>query len=131
MEEERPSLGKRIRHFFTLVGAIFALTVGVMVAQRLSADAIALLIGLTAGVAVMIPLLALLVFIWRRQESRYEEGNRRGQASQQPQIIVVSPPLLPGYGQQPPALGDHREEAHVHWSMAPAERHFTIVGGEG
>lgn len=46
---ERDSVGKRIKRFFVLMGSISAITAGVVIAQRLSNDALALLIGLMAG----------------------------------------------------------------------------------
>jgi hypothetical protein len=127
--EEREPLGKRLRRFVTLFGIVFTVTVAVIVTQRLSNDALALLIGLTAGVIVMLPFVALLFLIWRRQERQVREQYQSRSAQGNPPVVVVTPTGLPGYGQQRPAL---RDEGRSQWSMsAPAERKFTIVGGEG
>mgnify|MGYP006281716197 CR=1 FL=1 len=127
MEEEREPLGKRIKRFFSLIGIVFAITAGIIVTQRLSNDAIALLIGLTAGVVVMIPLVALLIYILRRQEIRRREENRSAPRTQ-PQVVIVSPPAMPGNGSNQMALWNQARQNN--WQMSRAEREFTIVGGE-
>jgi hypothetical protein len=127
--EEREPVGKRIRRFVLLIATVFTVTVAVVVTQRLSNDALAMLIGLSAGVVVMLPFVALLFLIWRRQERQVREQYQSRSASHNPPVVVVTPPGLSGYGQQRPALQDG---ARSQWSMsAPAERKFTIVGGEG
>ncbi|MDY0019487.1 MAG: hypothetical protein RBT47_05735 [Anaerolineae bacterium] len=123
---ERDSVGKRIKRFFVLMGSISAITAGVVIAQRLSNDALALLIGLVAGVAVMVPSLLLLGFLWHRQETRTEAA-WRGAATPPPSVVVVAPPMLPSYGTQRPALWD---AGAASWPMVQAERKFTIVGDE-
>lgn len=127
MDEEREPLGKRIKRFIALVGIVFAITAGVIVTQRLSTDALALLIGLTAGIAVMVPLVALLIYVWRRQDMRRQEERRR-MPQTPPQVVVVSPPALPGYGTNRPAMWDQHQQGN--WQIGRAERNFTIVGGE-
>jgi len=127
MEEEREPLGARIKRFFSLIGIVFAITVGIIVTQRLSNDALALLIGLTAGVVVMVPLVALLIYILRRQEiNRREEI--RSSSRNQPQVVVVAPPAMQGYGSNQMALWNQARQNN--WQMSRAEREFTIVGGE-
>ena len=123
---DRDSVGKRIKRFFVLMGSISAITVGVVIAQRLSNDALALLIGLVAGVVVMIPSILLLGFLWRRQEARTEAA-WRGASNPPPSVVVVAPPMLPSYGAQHPALWD---AGAASWPMVQAERKFTIVGEE-
>lgn len=127
MEREREPVGKRIKRFLTLIGIVFAITVGVIVTQRLSNDALALLIGLAAGVVVMVPLVALLFYVLRRQEIQRREEIQSSSRTQ-PQIVVVSPPALPGYGSNRPAVWDQARQSN--WQMSRAEREFTIVGGE-
>lgn len=125
---ERESVGKRIRRFFGLMGIIFAITLGVVVTERLSNDALALLVGLGAGVAVMSPLVALVFMIWRRQqEERDWERSRAMPSSAAPPVVVVTPPALPGYQSQQQALWG---EGATGWAPTPAQREFTIVGGE-
>ncbi len=127
MEEKEP-VGQRIRRFVLLIATVFTVTVAVVVTQRLSNDALAILIGLSAGVVVMLPFVALLFLIWRRQEQQVREQYQSRPAPSNPPVVVVTPPGLPGYGQQRPSLQDG---SRSQWSMsAPAERKFTIVGGE-
>ncbi len=128
MDEEREPLGKRIKRFVSLVVIVLTITTAVIVTQRLSSDALALLIGLIAGIAVMVPMIAFLIFIWRRQEMRRQEQNNRQGSTHPPQVVVVSPPVLPGYSANRPALWDQNQSGN--WALAPNERNFTIVGGE-
>jgi hypothetical protein len=125
-EVERESLGRRFQRFCVFVGGIFALSLGFVVGQRLSTDALAMLMGLALGVGVMVPALLLMVWMWRRQDDRQQEQARRRVAQQAPSppVVVVAPPMFqPGYRDH--ALGYDQGA----WNPAPQERKFTIVGG--
>lgn len=129
LAEPGPSLGQRVGRFAALVGVIFAITAGVVVTQRLSNDALALLLGVACGALVMLPTAGIGLLLWRREIAR-QQRYARPEASASPPVIVVTPSALPGYGMQRPALGqgDYGDGA---WPMAPRrERNFTIVGGE-
>ena len=93
----RVPLGKRLARFATVIGALFAVTAGVIVTQKLSQDALALIIGLTCGVAAMVPTLALGVFIWRREHTQVHTERLQDQSPsyQSPPVIVVTPQALP------------------------------------
>ncbi|NMC02750.1 MAG: hypothetical protein GYA30_10305, partial [Chloroflexi bacterium] len=67
---ERESLGTRFKRFLLLVVILAVVVFIVVVTQRLSDDALALLVGLAAGLAAMTPALVLLGTLWRRQEQR-------------------------------------------------------------
>jgi uncharacterized SAM-binding protein YcdF (DUF218 family) len=121
-----------VGRFVLLVGAIFAITAGVVVTQRLSDDALALLLGLACGVLVMIPTAGIGLLLWRRESAR-QQRPPRPETTGSPPVIVVTPSALPGYGAQRPALGQSGQGEHSDgaWTMAPRrERNFTIVGGE-
>ena len=125
--EYRESFGRRLGRFFALMGGIFAITMGVVITQRLSADALAMLVGLFAGVLTMLPLGALGLLIWRREMKQREAY--RPPAQTNPPVVVVTPPALSGYGN--PSLGTNQAGASAwQWAQASNERQFTIVGGE-
>lgn len=125
---EKESLGARFKRFVLLLSMLAVIVLVVVVTQRLSDDALALLVGLAAGITAMTPALLLLGALWRRQEVRLQERLSAPQvgATAAPPVIVVAPPMLPGYGGQ-------RQDgwnANALWASAPAERKFTVVGGE-
>lgn len=123
---ERPEpLGRRLGRFVTLLGAIFALGAGIVITQRLSEDALALLLGLACGVAAMAPTVGLMLLAWRREDVRRSEVRSREVYPGSPPVVIVTPQALPGYGQQRAAV----PEAWG-WNAPTAERQFTIVGGE-
>lgn len=100
-QEER--LGPRLARFVTLLGVIFAISAAVMVTQRLSEDALALIVGLLLAGIPLLGIIALLVFILVKVSQREP---RQHAASQQPMmlppIIVQMPPQtpqLPNYGE--------------------------------
>ncbi len=134
-KEKLEPISAKIGRFFLLIGAITALSAGVVIVQRLSQDALALLVGLGCGISAMAPLAALLLFVWRRQEERIEAQRTLHVESQaatplQPPIIVMSPPMLPG-GYQNSWETSSRKEAAAQWeSAAPRERRFKMMGGE-
>ena len=89
-------------------------TLAVVIGQRMSTDAMAVVIGVVFGVAASIPtsLLVVAATRGRRDESRYSSAAARSMGpdprppAAAPQIYVVSPPMQ-------------------HPSQAPAPWHFT------
>ena len=124
--QQSVSVGHRAGRFLLLVTLVATAMVVVVVTQRLSEDALALLAGLGCGVAVLLPALALMLWLWRRQEQRLEEVTAARPANVAPPVIVVAPSLPPGYNISQPALPGNTAV----WESQPAERRFTIVGGE-
>lgn len=124
---ERDSLSGRVGRFVALLGLVAVVTAVVVVTQRLSDDALALLVGLSCGVAALAPTVGLGVWLWRRQElERQREAQRSSAPAAAPPVIVVAPGALPGYGNPWVAL----PSPPATWEAAPAERKFTIVGEE-
>jgi hypothetical protein len=92
--------GRGIRQLVTLLAVAFVVTLGVVVGTRMSSDAIAVLVGVIAGVAASIPCALLLMAVTRRQEpqedspyegARYDDPRYR----QAPPVIVVTPGAAP------------------------------------
>lgn len=121
-------LGKRIGRFMTLMGLVFAVSGGVVVTQRLSEDALALLLGLSCGIAAMLPTV-ILGGLWLKRELGQRGGVRQmaEQTAMQPPVIVVTPQALPGYGQ--PTQAALSQPLPSQWQPIPAQREFKIVGG--
>lgn len=124
--EYRESTGKRLGRFLALIGVVFAITLGVVVTQRLSQDSLALMVGLACGVMAMLPTVLLGLMVWRREANRQVSQQHTPMMS--PPVVVVAPQALPGYGVQRPTYGN--DNMSWQWSGAQQERTFTIVGGE-
>ncbi len=138
-EQARPSytprepLGKRIARFLMLMGALFVITITVVVTQRLSRDSLALLIGLSCGIAAMLPTIGLGILVWRRDEARARAREAQQQIASQPYVsppvIVVSPESMHGNSYGSHALPPGSQPWP--WATTPQSgRNFTIVGGE-
>ena len=127
-EQQRESIGKRVGRFVTLIGIVFAISGGVVVTQRLSEDALALLLGLSCGITAMLPTVMLGGF-WLKRELGHREVVRQmpGQPAMQPPVIVVTPQALPGYGQASTAALSTPVPSQ--WQSVSAAREFKIVGG--
>jgi len=124
---ERESLGTRFKRFLLLVVILAVVVFIVVVTQRLSDDALALLVGLAAGLAAMTPALVLLGTLWRLQEQRLQERFAQPvNNATAPPVIVVAPPMLPGYTPQRQNTWD----TNSLWAAGSTERKFTVVGGE-
>lgn len=109
----------RLKIFVGLVVMAFAMTLAVVIGDRLSDEALAVLAGAACGVGAAIPTSLLIVAVSRRRdEPRVQPAMSQ---NPYPPVVVVTPPG----GQQRPN----------DWSMlppsfsAPMQRHFTVVGG--
>jgi len=126
--------GRGMRQLIALLALGFVVTLGVVVGTRMSSDAIAVLVGVIAGVAASIPCALLLMVVTRRREreedasyedARYDKGRYR----QAPPVIVVtpggaSPQQLPyglGYG-YPAPYGE------VQPGLSAGRRQFRVMG---
>lgn len=109
-----------------LLGVVFGVALAVVVGNRMSAEAMAVVVGVVCGVAAGIPTaVLLLVVVNRRDRQRYEAEDRGARFSSSPPVVVIqggAPQALP-QGQQ---LG--------YWPAVPppthARRQFELVGDD-
>ena len=109
------------------LGLIAFVVLSVLVVQRLSAEAMAVFVGVVAGVAASIPTSLIVVwFALRTANARAETVSRPAPEARppEPRIVLVTPsvaPAPPAYGLSgPPALPVYAQ---------PATRLFTVIGG--
>jgi len=117
------SLGQRLGRFFMLLGAIFGITAAVVVTQRLSDDALALVIGLLLAGIPLLALVGILMFLLIRQ------AQRRPVQPQQQQVI---PPIIlqmPQQPQQPPPLPDYGTQWDIP-QRTGEQRQWDVIGDE-
>lgn len=127
-----------MRNGIILAGIAFAVTLAVIVGNKLSSEALAVAVGALCGIAASIPVSIGLVIAASRNWGHAEERPRQvdyeypqGSAHrypQQPPVIVVTPPQMQqspyGYANQPyyfppPANGNSYDS-----------REFKVIGDE-
>ncbi len=109
------------------LGLIAFVVLSVLVVQRLSAEAMAVFVGVVAGVAASIP--TSLIVVWfglRMANARTETVSRPAPEARQPEprIVVVTPSVAPA----PPAYGLSAPVALPVYAQS-ATRRFTVIGG--
>jgi len=109
---------RRLKIFAGLVMTAFAVTLAVIVGNRLSDEALAVLAGAVCGVGAAIPTSLLIVAVTRRRDERRAETPAYQGAY--PPVVVVAPP---GVQQQP-----NTWNALPPSLTMPMQRHFTVVG---
>ena len=108
----------------------FGVTLAAIIGQRMSTDAMAVVVGVAVGVAASVPTSLLLVAVLRRERLggwRAEPPPLQQPQLQQPNVIVLNPADL---------LGQRREQPYV--PMPPPElsaadggmRRLRIVGND-
>jgi len=120
-ESDGSRLAGRLRIFAGVVAITFTVTLAVLISQRLSDEAMAVLAGAVCGVGASIPTSLLVVWVTRR---RQEQQTSRPLPGVYPPVIVVQPPPQPGVINPQPS-------AYLAPYMPPAQREFTVVGGGG
>ena len=114
----RGHTGRRLKIFAGLVVMAFAVTLAVIVGNRLSNESLAVLAGAVCGVGAAIPTSLLIVAVARRREE--PRAQPPAPQSAYPPVVVVTPqggPQRPGtWSALPPTWGE------------PTQRHFTVVG---
>ncbi len=117
--------GGGIRQALVVAGLVFAITLAVVVGKKMSAEAMAVVVGIVCGVAAAIPTsVLLLVAFTRRDRQQRDQMEARPQQYGSPPVVVIqggAPQALPG-----PQAG--------YWPAAdpgPAvNRQFHVVGGD-
>jgi hypothetical protein len=142
----------RGRLIWLLFGVVFSVTLALIVGQRLSAESMAVVIGVIAGVAASIP--TSLIVVWfmghntvARPIVEAAPASARSPEPPEPRIVVMPAPQAPaqpqpayagmaGYGPQSyagyaPAPGGYAPAANQAYAPAPAlpARRFTVIGG--
>ncbi len=98
----------------------FAVALAVVVGNRMSAEAMAVVIGVVCGVGASIPMSAIILAMSRR--SRPQAEQEPGQRSGPPVVVVAPSPMAqptaawPAYPQSYPA------------PVAPAPREYRVIG---
>ena len=135
---------------WTLLGLAFVITLAVVVGQRLSAEAMAVVIGVIAGVVASIPTSLIVVWVASRAHLSHAPSvtmraaapasepppTPRAPEPREPRIVVMAPPAYQNYPNYPPgtqSLNGYAQPA----GYAPAQyppamlppRRFTVVGG--
>ncbi len=129
MQENRGAGWKKFKLFAGLVAMAFAVTLALIVGNRLSDEALGVLAGAMCGVGAAIPTSLIVVAVsQRRSEPRDLSAPNRTVQPPMPQqrayppVIVVSPQ---GGQQQWPNQWNSLPPSLT----APPERNFTVVGG--
>ncbi|MCP4538040.1 MAG: hypothetical protein GY832_12930 [Chloroflexi bacterium] len=113
----------RIKIFIGLAATAFAVTLALVIGNRLSDEAMAVLAGAVCGVGAAIPTSLLVIAVSRRyNEPRVHlPAQQSMQHGMYPPVVVVAP----SGGQQWPG-----DLSTLSPSMnAPMQRQFTVVGG--
>ncbi|MEJ2209974.1 MAG: hypothetical protein P8129_13160 [Anaerolineae bacterium] len=118
--------GPGLKQVMVAMSLIFVGVLAVIVAKQMSAEAMAVVIGIICGVLAAIPTsLLLLVVLTRSERRRYDEEDRKKSQRQYPPVVVIQ-------GGAPQALPPGTPAGY--WpSPAPGplnDRQWQVVGGE-
>jgi len=115
----RSGAWNRLKVFVGLVTLAFAVALAVVIGNRLSDEALAVLAGAACGVGAAIPTSLLIVAVSRKRDEQREP--LPAPQGTYPPVVVVAPSggqqLPHGWNALPPSLS------------APMQRNFTVVGG--
>lgn len=113
--------------WFTL-GLVFAVSLAVVIGQRLSDEAMAVVVGVVAGVAASIP--TSLIVVWFASRSLVAARPAPSPAPEPRVVVMTSPQPQAAYAQ--PASFGMPMPAGAMYAPAPAllvPRQFNVIGG--
>ena len=115
----------------TLTLLAFGVTLAIVIGQRMSSEAMAVLMGVVAGVAASIPTSLIVVWI----AAKFMLKPAQPTPVEPPRVVVMQqPPSQPA-----PAYGYPAQQQYPGWNSNPAypavappmPRKFTVIGGAG
>ena len=119
----------KLRVAWLLCALAFAVTLAVVIGQRLSTEAMAVIVGVVAGVAASIPTALIVVWLASRASAASRGAASQGREPEhpaEPRIIVV-PPSAP-YPVSPPYLSLNTPPPDYMPPTPP--RRYKMIGGE-
>jgi len=113
----------------TMIGAavVFVGVLAVIIGQRMSTDAMAVVIGVIFGVAASIPTSLLVAVVTRRAQGQGVEVGHGQRGRMQPPVIVVNP----GRSQGAPWYSSYQSPVLPSSLHGEPTRSFHIVGDAG
>ncbi len=79
-----------MRGFIALCIIVFCAGLGVMVGQRMSSEAMAVVVGVVCGVLAGLPTSVLLLIVWRAQQRRIVDERQAPPSAQYPHRWTAS-----------------------------------------
>ena len=144
---DAPQRGNGMKQLIILLTVAFMVTLGVVVGMRLSSDAIAVLVGVIAGVAASIPCALLLMAVTRRRETEHgrylehqgynepyrdepyhDDPRRYDPRRAMPPVIVVTPGQAAPQQLGPWASGQDHWNAWEEGGAPRSQRQFRVMG---
>lgn len=118
--------GLGLRKILVGLGLVFVIALAVVVGKQMSAEAMAVVVGVVCGVAAGIPTSVLLLVVFsRRDRQRSDQPERPQRQHSYPPVVVIQ-----GGSSQALPQGQHAG----YWPAPPpgtsAGRQFNVVGGD-
>ena len=118
--------GSSLRQLGIALAVVFGITLAIVVGKRMSAEAMAVVVGVVCGVAASIPTSVLLLLVVSRRDHQPEDDRAHsGLERNYPPVVVIQ-----GGGQPGLASGS----GLGYWPSAlngpSAQRDFHVVGGD-
>lgn len=113
-----------MRKYFMFAGIVFAISLAVVVGLRMSADAMAVIIGIMFGLLASVPTSVILVWVLRQRDKQLEaQFSQTRPFGQYPPVVVVNGQGTNGYGSSfsPPLPAT---------AGAAGPRNFKVIGQE-
>ncbi len=104
------------RVIFLITLTAFTITLAIMIGQRLSSEALSILLGVVIGVAASLP--SSLIMVWALKRTQPPP------ASSEPRIVIVPPPATPQ-----PFLPPAPNLWNTPRPDSP-KRQFIVIGGD-
>jgi hypothetical protein len=121
----------KIRYIFLIFGVVFFITLAIIVGQRLSSEAMAVMVGVVAGVAASIPTSLIVVWVATHFSAQQAPPPTPPPAPERERVIVMTHPNQQAnyspYPQNNPTGVPYPAYPAV---AAPSQpRKFTVIGG--
>jgi hypothetical protein len=91
-----------------IIGIVFAAALAVVIGNRMSTDAMAVVVGVVCGVMASIPTSLLIIWaLWRRDQSADQASQSQAALAhpyQYPPVVVVNPAPAHGLPGLPPSI---------------------------
>jgi hypothetical protein len=112
-----------MKKFFAIIAIVFSVSMATVIGFRLSADAMAVIIGIVCGVLASIPTSVILVWVLRQRDKQYELQNGQMRQGQYPPVVVVN-------GNGTPSTSGMMPSAPLLTTGGNGTRDFKVIGQE-
>ncbi len=119
-----------MKKYLAVMGIVLSGVFVAIISFRLSTDALSILVGVILGMATLLPTLAIVGFLLKKNQDAMIANQAQPHSQPQPPVIVVSGGMMPAQFASPQSQHNQRAQSMLPPPVQTPPRKFHLMGYE-